>query len=94
MLEGEIILKMKLLSKEEREYFEDLEKNFDSHVEKYREEKERQLKEGKRKELEEELRGIEGYLEGIWRGEISDIQVNIRFHSAKLQVLKEVLEIC
>ncbi len=56
---------MKKLTKKEEEYLDDLEKNFDKHVEKYRKEKEQQLKEGKRKELEEELDHLESYWEGV-----------------------------
>jgi hypothetical protein len=83
---------MKLLSKEEKEYFEDLEKNFDSYVEKYRKEKERELRNGRRRELEEELKSLEAYLEGARRGEVSDVLVNIRFRGAKLRVLRQLLE--
>jgi hypothetical protein len=84
---------MKLLSKEEKGYFEDLERNFDSYVEKYREEKEQQLKSGRRRELEGELKSLEAYLEGARRGEVSDVLVNIRFHGAKLRVLRQLLEL-
>jgi hypothetical protein len=82
---------MKLPSDEEQQYLEDLEKNFDSYVEKYRKEKERQLMDGRKEELEKELRHLEAYSEGLSRGEISDVLVNIRFCRAKLRVLREVL---
>ena len=50
------------LSKEAREYYEDLEKNFSSHVESSRKQKMKELSEGKRKELLAELQKLEKLL--------------------------------
>jgi hypothetical protein len=82
---------MKPLSPEEEAYFDDLERNFDRRVEEYKKETEERLRGGERPELEEELGRLEGYLAGVRRGEISDVEVNIRFCGAKLRALKRLL---
>ncbi len=58
------ISKFDELPEEAKEYFNDLSKNFDKHVERYRKEKERELKEGKREKILEELDQLDFYLEG------------------------------
>ncbi len=65
---------MKQLTKEEKKSLDDLEKNFDKQVEKYRTEKEHLLKEGKKKELEKEFEHLESYLEGLGACACGDIE--------------------
>lgn len=78
---------MRQLSEGEKEYFEDLKRNFDKHVSKFKKEKEKQLGEGKQEELKLELKRLQGYE----KGHVSDLQINAAFSFAKLGVLKELL---
>ena len=84
---------MRPLSDGEKDYYNDLEQNFDKHVEKYRQSKEQGLKDGKRAELESELKRLDEYYSGCMRGEISELLLNIDFCYAKVNVLKELLGI-
>ncbi|MCK4929188.1 MAG: hypothetical protein KAR76_05580 [Methanosarcinales archaeon] len=83
---------MRPLSKGEKEYYSDLEQNLNQHVEKYRKEKQQELQQGKREELEAELGRLVEYYEACVRNEVSDLIVNIDFCFAKINVLKEVLD--
>jgi len=82
----------KELNESERSSLGDLEENFQEHVERYTRRKERELSEGDREALEEELANLEGYLEGCRRSEIDDLRINIDFCGAKVSVLKELLD--
>ncbi|TFH41604.1 MAG: hypothetical protein E4G94_07695 [ANME-2 cluster archaeon] len=82
---------MKQLSEGEKEYYRDLEQNLNKHVEKYRKEKLQELQQGKKEGLEKELGRLEGYYESYEKNEVSDLEVNIDFCFAKINVLKEVL---
>ena len=84
---------MRQLSEEEKNYYNDLEQNFDKHVEKYRNLKEQELQQGKKAELEAELYRLDEYYSGCMRGEISELRLNIDFCYAKVNVLKELLGI-
>lgn len=46
---------MKQLSENEKQHYSDLEKNFTQHIDKYRNEKQQELQQGKEKELTVEL---------------------------------------
>ena len=82
----------KELDESERISLNDLEENFIDHVRRYRNRKERELAEGKRETLEEELINLEEYLEGCRRSEIDDVRINIDYCGAKVNVLKTLLE--
>ena len=81
----------KELSEHERSSLQDLREHFQEHVERYRETKERELAQGGRGKLQEELGNLEDYLEGCRRSEIDDVRINIEFCGAKVVVLREVL---
>ena len=83
---------MKQLSENEKQYYSDLEKNFTRHVDKYRNEKQQELQQGKEKELAVELQKLEEYYALCMRGEVSDLIVNIDLCGAKIGILKELLE--
>ena len=84
---------MKQLSDTEKDYFDDLAQNFDSHIDKYKTQKEQELSQGKKDELEAELQGLEAYFDGCQRGEISDLVINIDFCYAKICALRQLLDI-
>ena len=84
---------MRPLSEEEKNHYNDLEQNFDKHVEKYRKIMEQELQQGKRAELEAELHRLAEYYSGCMKGEISELLLNIDFCYAKVNVLKELLGI-
>ena len=81
----------KELTDSEKKHFNDLEDNFDSKVEEYRNKKEKELAEGKKEELKEELENIDRYLEIYNRGEVDDLLINVRFIEAKQKVLRSLL---
>lgn len=83
---------MKQLSENEKQYYSDLEKNFTQHVDKYRNEKQQELQQGKEEELAVELQDLEEYYAICMRGEVSDLVVNIDLCGAKIGVLKELLK--
>ena len=83
---------MKQLSENEKQYYSDLEKNFTQHVDKYRNEKQQELQQGKEEELAVELQKLEEYYAICMRGEVSDLIVNIDLCGAKIGILKELLE--
>ena len=83
---------MKQLSENEKQYYNDLEKNFTQHVDKYRNEKQQELQQGKEEELAVELQNLEEYYAICMRGEVSDLVVNIDLCGAKIGVLKELLK--
>ena len=83
---------MKQLSENENQYYSDLEKNFTQHVDKYRNEKQQELQQGKEEELAVELQDLEEYYAICMRGEVSDLVVNIDLCGAKIGVLKELLK--
>jgi len=76
----------------ERKYWKDLNDNFEDHVEKYRQEKLAILKQGKKEEVEQELKRHQGYMDIYRKGNVSDHQLSIKFRLAKIEVLKEILE--
>ena len=84
---------MRPLSDGENDYYNDLEQNFDKHVEKYRQNKEQELKDGKRAELESEHHNLVEYNAACMSGEVSDLLLNIDFCHAKAKVLRELLGI-
>ena len=84
---------MRPLSEWEKNYYNDLEQNFDKHVEKYRNQKEQELQQGKRAELEEELHRLAEYQSACMRGEVSDLRLNIDFCYSKVNVLRKLLGI-
>ena len=83
---------MKQLSENEKQHYNDLEKNFTQHVAKYRNEKQQELQQGKEEELAVELQNLEEYYAICMRGEVSDLVVNIDLCGAKIGVLKELLK--
>ena len=84
---------MRPLSDGEKDYYNDLEQNFDKHVEKYRQSKEQELKDGKKAELEAELNRLAEYNAACMSGEVSELLLNIDFCHAKAKVLRELLGI-
>lgn len=84
---------MRPLSEGEKNHYNDLEQNFDKHVEKYRALKEQELQHGKTAELEAELHNLAEYNAACMSGEVSDLLLNIDFSHAKAKVLKELLGI-
>ncbi|MCK5660325.1 MAG: hypothetical protein KAH86_03125 [Methanosarcinales archaeon] len=84
---------MKQLSDTEKDYFETLEQNFDSHVSEYKKRKEQDLLQGKKNELEAELQRLEAYFDGCQRGEVSDLVINIDFCYAKICALRQLLDV-
>lgn len=83
---------MKQLSENEKQHYSDLEQNFTQHIDKYRNEKQQELQQGKEKELTVELQNLEEYYALCMRGEVSDLIVNIDFCGAKIGVLKEIMQ--
>lgn len=81
---------MKQLSENEKQYYDDLEQNFTQHVDKYRNEKQQELQQGKEEELAVELQKLEEYYALCMKGEVSDLIVNIDLCGAKIGVLKEL----
>lgn len=79
-------------SENQRKYYKDLRDNFNKHVEEYKKEKQELLKQGKADELKEELAKHKGYLELFQKGDVADIEINIRFLRAKIKVLEEILK--
>ena len=82
---------MKQLSENEKQHYSDLEKNFTQHVDKYRNEKQQELQQGKKEELAVELQNLEEYYAICMRGEVSDLIVNIDHCGAKIGVLKDLM---
>ncbi|RJQ19755.1 hypothetical protein C4580_04895 [Candidatus Woesearchaeota archaeon] len=82
----------KQLTPQEKEHLFDIERNFDSKIAQYTTVKKRELSEGKKTELEKELRDLEHYLALVSRGEADDILSNIRFIQAKARALKKLLQ--
>ncbi len=76
------------LTPREKEHFRDLENNFEKHVDAYRKEREFLG----RHELQEELKRLEEYQMACMKGQADDILINIRFTSAKIIVLKKLLQ--
>ena len=83
---------MKQLSENEKQHYNDLEKNFTQHVAKYRNVKQQELQQGKKDDLIVELQDLEEYYAICMRGEVSDLVVNIDLCGAKIGVLKELLK--
>ena len=83
---------MKQLSENEKQYYSDLETNFTQHVDKYRNEKQQELQQGKAEALTVELQDLEEYYALCMKGEVSDLIVNIDLCGAKIEVLKVLLE--
>lgn len=84
---------MKELSDTEKDYFENLEQNFNLYVNEYKKRKDQELSQGKKNELEAELQGLEAYFDGCQKGEVSDLAINIDFCYAKICALRQLLEI-
>ena len=84
---------MRPLSEGEKNYYNDLEQNFDKQVEKYRNLKEQELQQGKRAELEAEYHNLAEYNAACMSGEVSELLLNIDFCHAKVKVLRELLGI-
>ena len=79
---------MKILTKEEKEYYEDLEQNMDEHIRKFKEQKSKENIE----KIKEELNKLEDYISACNRGEVSDLATNIEFNIRKAEVLKEIIK--
>ena len=79
------------LTEEQLRYFKDLEENFDVHVATYRSQKELEYQSGAVNELRRELDNHERYVDGCRNMQIDDIEINVRFFAAKLDVLRELL---
>ena len=45
-----------------------------------------------KQEIEQELYNLDGYLDGVKRGEIDDIMSNINFMNDKRKALQEILK--
>lgn len=80
------------LSPKEEKHYQELDSNFSQKVQEYKQKKEKELSEGKKEELILELKKLEEYYEGCQNSMISDLEVNIRFCGAKIEVLKKILE--
>lgn len=81
----------KELSNEEKISLNDLEQNFQQHIDNYREKMEAEVMKGAEIDLKRELLQLQAYLEGCHRSEIDDLRVNIDFCAAKVEILKELL---
>ncbi len=83
---------MNQLTKEEQDYWDDVEKNLSVHIARFRKEKETALHAGKKKELEQERNDLKEYLESIYRGETATILQEQTLRKEQLKVLEELLK--
>lgn len=82
----------KKLSSTEKKTLDTLEQNMDARVLAFSTEKKKQLKAGKKKELDAELASLEHYLLGCSNGDIADVLPNIQFAQKKAAILRALLK--
>lgn len=82
----------KPLSKEENRYFKELQDKFSEKSAEYKEQRWAELVAGRREELAKELADLKGYLELVKKGEVADMEVNIRWMRRKAEILADILD--